>query len=147
MACWQSIVPQLALYHRKHPLALHIHLRCWTTHKSPWTIPLWWSAPTTKMLQAWHWAQRSDEPTTYSASARHRLLGFPNDEHKCKTQEPGQGAAYCLTRMMDCRKPSGAFKDNVHANLMVAGRKLVQTCTDDGYTRIDVQCGCYDCYC
>ena len=93
------------------------------------------------------WAQRTDEPATYRASGGHRLLGFPNDEHTCKAQEPGQGAAYCLTRMMDCRKPSGAFKDNVHANLMVAGRKVVQTCTADGYTRIDVQCGCFDCNC
>ena len=48
-------------------------------------------------------------------------------EHVCKTQQPGSGAAYCLTRMMDCRKPSGAFKDNIKPELMVPGRKLVQT--------------------
>ena len=93
------------------------------------------------------WAQRADEPTGYGASEAHRLAGFPNSDKKCQAQIPGSGAAYCLTRMMDCRKPSGAFKDNVHGSLMVEGRKLVQTCTSDGYTRIDVQCGCYDCYC
>ena len=62
-------------------------------------------------------------------------------------QVPGSGAAYCLTRMMDCRKPSGAFKDNVKSSVVAAGQRLVQTCTKDGYTRIDVQCGCADCYC
>jgi len=93
------------------------------------------------------WAQRTDEPTSFRASDGHRLAGFPNRDKTCQAQVPGAGAAYCMTRMMDCRKPSGAFKDNVHADLMVVGRKLVQTCTDDGYTRIDVQCGCYDCYC
>lgn len=93
------------------------------------------------------WAQRSDEPPTYLHSDAHRVPGFPNDEHKCEAQDPGKGAEYCLTRMMDCRKPSGAFKDNVQAELMVPGRRLVQTCLADGYTRIDVQCGCADCYC
>ena len=34
------------------------------------------------------------------------------------------------------RKPSGAFKDNVQADLMVKGRRLLQTCTSDGYTRV-----------
>lgn len=33
------------------------------------------------------------------------------------------------------RKPSGAFKDNVQSHLMVPGRRLLQTCTSDGYTR------------
>ena len=48
---------------------------------------------------------------------------------------------------MDCLKPSGAFKDNIQSALVVPGRRLVQTCLADGYTRIDVQCGCGDCYC
>lgn len=65
----------------------------------------------------------------------------------CRSQEPGATSRYCLTRMMDCRKPSGAFKDNVLPELMVPGRRVVQPCTDDGYTRIDVQCGCEGCYC
>ena len=55
-------------------------------------------------------------------------------------------ASGMLTRMMDCRKPSGAWKDNV-GSLTARGMKLVQPCTADGYTRIDVQCGCPDCYC
>ena len=25
--------------------------------------------------------------------------------------------------------------------------QVVQPCTQDGYTRVDVKCGCYDCYC
>ena len=75
--------------------------------------------------------QRADEPTTYRHSEELRLEGFPNADHKCEAQLPGSGAAYCLTRMMDCRKPSGAFKDNIKANLMVPGRRLVQTwCVD-----------------
>jgi hypothetical protein len=44
-------------------------------------------------------------------------------------------------------QPSGAFKDNVVGKIATAGRKLVQPCIGDGYTRIDVQCGCADCYC
>ena len=93
------------------------------------------------------WAQRADEPSTHRRTALHRVGGFPNEGHECEAQTPGAGAAYCLTRMMDCRKPSGAFKDNVQGQLMVPGRRLVQTCLADGYTRIDVQCGCHDCYC
>merc|ERR1711994_995204 len=52
-----------------------------------------------------------------------------------------------LTQMMDCRKPSGGWPDNVKDENMQPGMKLIQPCTADGYTRIDVQCGCYDCYC
>eukprot|EP01065_Artemidia_motanka_P030078 TRINITY_DN360_c0_g1_i2.p1 TRINITY_DN360_c0_g1~~TRINITY_DN360_c0_g1_i2.p1 ORF type:complete len:348 (+),score=92.98 TRINITY_DN360_c0_g1_i2:63-1106(+) len=91
--------------------------------------------------------QRNDEPSSHLALAEHRLAGFPNADVKCQASKPGGGTAYCLTRMMDCRKPSGAFKDNIQSGLVVAGKKLVQTCTQDGYTRIDVQCGCADCYC
>jgi len=93
--------------------------------------------------------QRLDEPEGYTATDKWRTDGFPNFDgaHKCHAQEPGAGVDYCLTRMMDCRKPSGAFKDNVRPELMVQGRKVVQTCTADGYTRIDVTCGCSGCYC
>lgn len=79
--------------------------------------------------------QRNDDPDTYERG--------PLENHQCGES----GNAWCLTRMMDCRKPSGAFKDNVQDNLMVKGRKIVQPCFADGYTRIDVQCGCFDCYC
>lgn len=90
--------------------------------------------------------QRSDDPTTYRKQSEHRLEGFPSNA-VCQASTPGGGTAYCLTRMMDCRKPSGAFKDNIVSDLVVSGKKLVQTCLPDGYTRIDVQCGCQDCYC
>lgn len=90
--------------------------------------------------------QRSDDPSTYQVSGEHRIAGFPSNQ-QCQADTPGGGTAYCLTRMMDCRKPSGAFKDNIVSDLVVPGRKLVQTCMPDGYTRIDVQCGCLDCYC
>jgi hypothetical protein len=105
--------------------------------------------------------QRSDDPSpeTYAIGADREadeavgLKGFPNMNkygvpvHECQAGQPGGSTAYCLTRMMDCRKPSGAFKDNVKESLVVSGRKLVQPCLSDGYTRIDVQCGCADCYC
>lgn len=94
------------------------------------------------------WIQRTDEPASYRARPEHRVKGFPSGTaNVCSAQVPGAGADYCLTRMMDCRKPSGAFKDNIDAHAMASGRRLVQTCTADGYTRIDVQCGCNDCYC
>ena len=87
--------------------------------------------------------QRSDEPTTDRSIEIDRI----DADHECQADRPGGSLAWCLTRMMDCRKPSGGFKDNVRAELTVPGRRLVQPCTSDGYTRIDVQCGCYDCYC
>ena len=49
--------------------------------------------------------------------------------------------------MMDCRKPSAGFIDNLKPDLLKDGMKVVQPCTGDGYTRIDVKCGCMDCYC
>ena len=90
--------------------------------------------------------QRSDDPSTYEATEENRVHTLPANA-QCQADTPGGGTAYCLTRMMDCRKPSGAFKDNVVSDLVVPGKKLVQTCMPDGYTRIDVQCGCLDCYC
>ncbi|CAJ1405704.1 unnamed protein product [Effrenium voratum] len=66
---------------------------------------------------------------------------------KCESENPGASLSYCLTRMMDCRKPSGAFKDNLRPELMAPGKKVLQTCTSDGYTRIDVSCGCSGCMC
>jgi len=90
--------------------------------------------------------QRTDDPANYKAPS---APGFPNldKKHSCKSQTPGSGVAYCLTRMMDCRKPSGGFKDNVKTGLMVPGKKLVQICAVDGYTRFNVACGCKGCYC
>lgn len=85
--------------------------------------------------------KRTDDP------AAGVLLGSRIAAHECQAGQPGDSLAWCLTRMMDCRKPSGAQKDNVKDSIVEPGMKLVQPCTADGYTRIDVQCGCSDCYC
>jgi len=84
--------------------------------------------------------QRSDDPSYYSPPLSAKRVA----DHVCGA---GSGSAWCLTRMMDCRKPSGAIPDNVKSKNMVHGKKLVQACTADGYTRIDNQCGCFDCWC
>jgi len=89
--------------------------------------------------------QRADDPESYHVIQSAK--GFPNKAVKCQADVPGGGTAYCLTRMMDCRKPSGAYIDNIQSKLVVDKMKVVQPCTSDGYTRIDVQCGCLDCYC
>jgi hypothetical protein len=86
--------------------------------------------------------QRSDDPPNYTGPS---LPGFPNTNTTC--QHNSWDLSYCLTRMMDCCKPSGSWITNIKANLVVARKKVVQMCTSDGYTRIDVQCGCYDCNC
>jgi len=97
--------------------------------------------------------QRADEPSLAESEAARRLVERERrrlvDEPGCKLGfVPGATADYCLTRMMDCRKPSGATKDNLqNTKLLVDGHRLIQPCTVDGYTRIDVQCGCHDCYC
>lgn len=80
--------------------------------------------------------RRNDDPEDYTCGTRCKQA-----EQKCSS------GAWCLTRMMDCRKPSGGWKDNVKSSLAVDGLKVVQPCTSDGYTRIDVQCGCADCDC
>jgi hypothetical protein len=85
--------------------------------------------------------KRLDDPTGFQMDDG-ALVAAPN-----KVCGDDGTLANCLTRMMDCRKPSGAFKDNVVDKIMKPAYKLVQTCTQDGYTRQDVQCGCTDCYC
>merc|ERR1712232_1247650 len=84
--------------------------------------------------------QRNDDPHGYVP------VSPMKGEHECNPTTPGT-AQWCLTRMMDCRKPSGAWRSNVKPELMVDGRRVTQTCTSDGYTRIDVQCGCFNCWC
>lgn len=88
------------------------------------------------------WIQRTDDPSGFSCGS-----DCTQAAHECQASSPGATLEWCLTRMMDCRKPSGAFKDNIKGDLVVTGKKLVQTCTADGYSRVDVQCGCLDCYC
>jgi len=86
--------------------------------------------------------RRTDDPIGFDCGDSCHVA-----EHECELNSGGTSLEWCLTRMMDCRKPSGGFIDNVKDELMVQGHKIVQPCTSDGYTRIDVQCGCYDCYC
>jgi hypothetical protein len=96
--------------------------------------------------------KRSDDPAGYAMEHGIVQAAFASPApqtppRRCEAGTPGGTTAYCLTRMMDCRKPSGGFKDNIKGNVMTPGKKLVQPCLRDGYTRIDVQCGCFDCYC
>lgn len=51
----------------------------------------------------------------------------------------------CLSRMMDCRKPSAGFSGNVDITNLCAGVKVLPACTIDGYTRIVSDCGAKDC--
>jgi hypothetical protein len=85
--------------------------------------------------------QRNDDPSGFVPSSPMHA------EHACQADIPNMPLDWCLTRMMDCRKPSAAWRSSVEPELMVPGRKLVQTCTADGYTRYDNQCGCFDCDC
>lgn len=87
--------------------------------------------------------QRSDEPAGYTFSTP--LAGFPNPGTECQSNPTD--LSYCLTRMLDCKKPSAGYIDNIQSDYVVPGRKVVQPCTRDGYTRINVQCGCKNCYC
>jgi len=89
--------------------------------------------------------QRNDDPATFSGPS---LPGFPNNGTAvAQCQHNSWDLSYCLTRMMDCAKPSGSWTTNVKESLVIGGKKVVQFCTADGYTRVDVQCGCFDCNC
>jgi hypothetical protein len=65
-----------------------------------------------------------------------------NSDHVCN---PGNSndLSWCLTRMMDCRKPTSGIPGNVDTEKFEDGQKVVQTCGQDGYNRVDVRCGCY----
>jgi hypothetical protein len=63
--------------------------------------------------------KRNDDPKGYGWGDRQ--AGFPNTSVTCGDQ----GGSFCLTRMMDCRKPSGAFKDNIDASKVESSMKLV----------------------
>ena len=95
--------------------------------------------------------QRSDDPDTFQISEENRPEEYQQANvgnlEPCHCSCGGQDCRYCLTRMMDCRKPSAGFIDNIQEELVVDGMKVIQPCTRDGYTRVDVKCGCYDCYC
>lgn len=87
--------------------------------------------------------RRNDDPSTFAGQPS--LAGFPNNSTDC--QQDSWDLSYCLTRMMDCAKPSAGWTDNIDESLVVDAQKVVQTCASDGYSRIDVQCGCFDCNC
>jgi len=95
--------------------------------------------------------KRTDDPSTFVIEEANRPSEYQEanignlDPCHCSCGE--QNCKYCLTRMMDCRKPSSGFIDNLHTEIMEDGLKVTQPCTQDGYTRVDVKCGCYDCYC
>jgi len=95
--------------------------------------------------------ERSDDPDTYEIEEENRPEPYQaanvGDLEPCRCSCGAQDCKYCLTRMMDCRKPSAGFIDNMKPDLLKDGMKVVQPCTQDGYTRIDVKCGCMDCYC
>lgn len=95
--------------------------------------------------------KRKDDPTTFEMAEANRpppyQAGNIGSIEPCKCSCGGQDCRYCLTRMMDCRKPSAGFIDNMKSELLEDGLKVVQPCTNDGYTRVDAKCGCYDCYC
>ncbi|KAJ9470941.1 putative endoglucanase type K [Diplonema papillatum] len=88
--------------------------------------------------------QRTDDPSGFTGP---QMDGFPNTGKTCQGGGNWNDLSYCLTRMLDCKKPSASFIDNIDEARVVAGKKVVQPCTIDGYTRIDVQCGCANCYC
>jgi len=94
--------------------------------------------------------QRNDEPGTFVMEEANRPSDYQNGAPNvtpCQCSCGGGGCTYCLSRMMDCRKPSSGFPDNMDTSLMVDGKKVIMGCTQNGYTRVDNKCGCFDCYC
>jgi len=93
--------------------------------------------------------KRKDDPATFNIEEANRPGAYQNGAtiEPCHCSCGSSDCKFCLTRMMDCRKPSAGFIDNMHSELMEEGLKVAQPCTADGYTRVDVKCGCNDCYC
>ena len=97
--------------------------------------------------------ERTDDPDTYEIEEENRPSAYQEANvgsiEPCACSCGGGGCSYCLTRMMDCRKPSAGFPDNMQSDLvnLAAGHGIVQPCTGDAYTRLDNKCGCNDCYC
>jgi len=95
--------------------------------------------------------KRTDDPNTFDIEEANRPEEYQQANvgnlEPCHCSCGSMDCKYCLTRMMDCRKPSAGFIDNIHGDLVQSGLKVVQPCTRDCYTRVDVKCGCYDCYC
>lgn len=95
-------------------------------------------------------------------STAEALLHFNNEErlfydntamsHPCGFTAGTGSGDYCLSRMMDCRKPSAAFKDNIHApnsgnslEAMCPGMSILPTCDIGGESRIASTCGTTEC--
>lgn len=68
---------------------------------------------------------------------------FKDNKIKCGEKDN----KYCLTRTMDCAKPSASFIENVNPDNFLPGAKIVQPCGQDGYNRVDNRCGCKNCGC
>ena len=83
---------------------------------------------------------------------RHNIAGFhiyfdPQTGPDCGFQDASvPSGENCLSRMMDCRKPSAAFSNKVPLDKMCPGMKLIPSCTRDGYTRLQNDCGGNNCY-
>lgn len=71
----------------------------------------------------------------------------PETGPDCGYNDGSSAGKHCLSRMMDCRKPSASFKDNVDTENLCAGMKVLPACAHDGYTRIESDCGCANCWC
>ena len=94
--------------------------------------------------------KRHEDPAKYEIEEENRPSAYQNGATigACQcTCEEYQGCKYCITRMMDCRQPSSSRINNLDKSLLEDGLKVTQFCTQDGYTRIDVKCGCYDSNC
>lgn len=69
------------------------------------------------------------------------------DNTTCGFNQGSTEGIGCLSRMMDCRKPSASNLDNIELDKMEDGMKVLNGCTADGYTRIQAQQGCFNNYC
>ncbi len=66
----------------------------------------------------------------------------------------GNDGSYCLSRMMDCRKPSASWRGNIYSpgkgsgdlSAMCPGLAILPSCRIDGETRVPSTCGDTNCY-
>jgi len=98
-----------------------------------------------KQLTAITGFRRSDQDKFgYKHNKKGKQVSNPTAD--CGFNSGGDGKN-CLSRMMDCRKPSGSFKDNVkNKDKLCLGMKVLPACTHDGYTRIPSDCGMDNCW-
>jgi hypothetical protein len=90
--------------------------------------------------------RRSDQDN-FGYQHNEQGIHVSNPTADCAFNSGSQAGTNCLSRMMDCRKPSGSFKDNIkNKDKMCLGMKVLPTCTHDGYSRIPSDCGVYNCW-